>query len=240
MNITVAAGTDKGWKRAENEDRYLVRECKGGSFLLAVADGMGGMPEGTLAAAMAVETLADNADAVMGKPEGLLALVSIANEKILRHSCDNPQAKGMGTTLTAMVLCGDTVEWVHIGDSRVYLFHEGVLRRLSADHRFFSRMLERGDITPQEAAGHPCSHMLEQCLGRPDIEPDQGQVKVTAGDSLLLCTDGLYEEVTEKSMAHVLSRDLPAFQKMSLLLEAALEDGGRDNITLIVADIVAC
>ncbi len=174
MTLAIAAGADRGWKKAENQDRYIVRECEGGSFFLAVADGMGGMPEGKLAATMAVAVLGDNADTSTGKPDGLLDLSYIANEKILRHAREKPRAKGMGTTLTAATVRGDAVEWVHTGDSRLCLLHDGLLRRLSADHRFFSRMLERGEITPREAAGHRCGHMLEKCLAARALSRTKG------------------------------------------------------------------
>lgn len=159
-----------------------------------------------------------------------------AHDSILRYSDAHTRLEGMDTTLTAAVAQENEVFWAHIGDSRLYILHDGILRQVTTDHRFLSSMIKDGDITAEEARNHPLRNMLDQCLGCPFIEPEQGSAVLTPGDKLLLCTDGLHEEISHKTIEGILSADMPVKQKAAELLGKSLKAGGSDNITLIVID----
>lgn len=234
MILHYEGATHQGKKRNRNEDRFFIRRQHDGSLLMAVADGVGGMPEGEKAADMALGAVAGAGPDERIGPERLLQLVMCAQQTVLRYALGNPEREGMGTTLTVAVVRDTDLLWAHVGDSRLYLLHSGELRRLTADHRFLSSMIADGDITAEEALTHPLRNMLEQCVGCSVIEPDQGGSVLEPGDFLLLCTDGLYGEVPDDSLTAILTEAVPLQRKADLLLETALENGGRDNITLVL------
>ncbi|MDL2216959.1 protein phosphatase 2C domain-containing protein [Desulfovibrio sp. OttesenSCG-928-M14] len=234
MSLLFEAMTHIGNKRKSNEDRYFVREQADGSLLMAVADGVGGMPGGEKAAELAMSAVAAADFGESVTQARLLQLVMNAHASIVRYSDAHPRLEGMGTTLTAAVVRENAVSWVHVGDSRLYIQHSGTLRQLTTDHRFLSSMVEDGDITAEEALNHPLRNMLDQCLGCSSIEPEQGSAALEPGDRLLLCTDGLYGEVPLESVESILSADIAANQKATQLLAAALNAGGTDNVTFIV------
>ncbi|MDL2267349.1 MAG: protein phosphatase 2C domain-containing protein [Desulfovibrio sp.] len=236
MSLQFKAQTHTGNKRQSNEDRYFVREQADGSLLMAVADGVGGMPGGEKAAELAMEAIAAAGLEERLSPERLYQLATSAHDSIVRYAAAHPRLEGMGTTLTAAVVRENAVFWVHVGDSRLYIQHSATLRQLTTDHRFLSSMIEDGDITAEEALNHPLRNMLDQCLGCPSIEPEQGNVVLEPGDRLLLCTDGLYGEVPHERVKNILLADMTAKQKATQLLEASLNAGGKDNITLVVVD----
>lgn len=236
MSLLFEALTHTGKKRHSNEDRYFVREQADDSLLMAVADGVGGMPGGEKAAELAMEAIAAADFGESVTQARLLQLVMNAHDSVLRYTAAHPRLEGMGATLTAAVVRENAVSWVHVGDSRLYIQHHGTLRQVTTDHRFLSSMIEDGDITEEEARGHPLRNMLDQCLGCPSIEPEQGRAILEPGDRLLLCTDGLYGEVPHESVENILSADITAIQKATQLLEASLNAGGKDNITLIIVD----
>lgn len=240
MSLLFEAVTHSGKKRQSNEDRYFVRRQDDGSLLMAVADGVGGMPGGDKAAELAMQAIAAAETAENITPKRLFQLLMSAHDSIGYQTAAHSHLEGMGTTLTVAVVREDAVFWGHVGDSRLYILHAGTLRQVTTDHRFLTSMIEHGDITEEEAKNHPLRNMLDQCLGCSSLEPEQGHAVLESGDILLLCTDGLHEEVPHNAVEGILSADIPLKQKADQLLDASLNAGGRDNITLVVVGSTAC
>jgi serine/threonine protein phosphatase PrpC len=218
---------------------------------MVVADGMGGAKGGKIASRLAINTLID---LVLAVPDWILRLdlddeqaqramsrsaqrYRQVSSKISQQAEREPQLAGMGTTMTAAVSLGENLIVTHVGDSRAYLFREGKLLQLTKDQTVVQTLLDKGVITQEGAAAHPWRHILTQALGKPgsDLQVESGQLKLGDGDCLLLCTDGLTEMVTDANIVEVLGREETALDACSALLILALESGGKDNVTVIVA-----
>jgi PPM family protein phosphatase len=226
-----------GLVRKNNQDRYLIRELPHGQWLFAVADGMGGEVAGEVAAQMVVDALAKAPlDRVR---EGQLAqLVAMTNRRILWDTSQNhPEREGMGSTLTAALVRGEMAYWVHVGDSRLYLYREHLLRQISVDQNLAQFLREEGELNRVEARRHPLAGVLEQAMGCEALDPVAGRLPVEPGDLLMLCSDGLYAELEPGVKSAILARDEPLEKKCELLIEAALAAGGKDNITVLLAQL---
>ncbi|MCX7617376.1 protein phosphatase 2C domain-containing protein [Tepidiforma sp.] len=216
-----AAATDIGRRRAENQDAWLVRETSAG-LLLAVADGMGGHPNGAWAARYAVDDLARWLIDRPGEASDLVAGVAALNRR-LRDAAARLGTPGAGTTLTAALLESAALRWVHVGDSRLYVLHADGFRQVTRDHNLAA-----------EPGGHPgLANVLTRCLGMAgELEPDAGDLPVP--EAVLLATDGLYHLVPADALAEALrSPDLE--RAASLLVGLANDAGGPDNITVVLA-----
>ena len=231
------SATDTGLVRSVNQD--LAVET---GTLFAVADGMGGHAGGEVAARLAVDTLTI---AFGARPTGagLSEAITEANQVVFEHSLDNPDLRGMGTTMTAAALVNedgrDVIALVNVGDSRSYRFHEGVLTQITVDHSLAEEMVRTGEISQTEAAVHPHRHILTRALGvADDVVVDLWRIQPTRGDRLLLCSDGLTNELDDMQIAEVL-RTVPDPQVAAdLLVRAARTHGGSDNITVVVVDVI--
>ena len=217
--------SDIGLHRKTNEDTFVVAPP-----LFAVCDGMGGAQAGEVASELAAETLA----AVIAAGGPLLAAAEQANAAVFQRAHDDIDHSGMGTTLTAVVLEGDTGHFVHIGDSRAYLLRDGALEQLSDDHSLVGEMLRDGRLSEEEAASHPHRSILSRALGtEPLARIDEFAVDLRAGDVLLLCSDGLSGVVSAEAIAKVLGGADPDDAVVRLIAEAR-KNGGPDNITAVV------
>jgi protein phosphatase len=217
--------TDIGLHRKTNEDTFVVAPP-----LFAVCDGMGGAQAGEVASGLAAETLA--AAVADGRP--LLAAAEQANAAVFQRASDDIGHAGMGTTLTAVVLAGDTGHFVHIGDSRAYLLRDGALEQLSDDHSLVGEMVRDGRLSEEEAASHPHRSILSRALGtEPLARIDEFEVDLRAGDVLLLCSDGLSGAVPAEAISKALGRAAPDDAAAKLIAEAR-KHGGPDNITVVV------
>jgi serine/threonine protein phosphatase PrpC len=217
--------TDIGLHRKTNEDTFVVAPP-----LFAVCDGMGGAQAGEVASALAAETLA--AAVADGRP--LLAAAEQANAAVYRRASDDREHTGMGTTLTAVVLAGDTGHFVHIGDSRAYLLRAGALEQLSDDHSLVGEMVRDGRLSAEEAVTHPHRSILSRALGTEAVARiDEFEVGLRAGDVLLLCSDGLSGPVPAEAIRKALGRADPDDAAARLIVEAR-KHGGPDNITAVV------
>lgn len=229
-----AARSDIGLSRRTNEDSWLARPP-----VFAVADGMGGARAGEVASRVAVETLtAGVADLDPrdrhGAGELLLSAAEEANRRVWELSTENASTAGMGTTLTALVLCSDAARLVHIGDSRAYALRDEMLTQLTDDHSLVAEMVRSGELAPEEIATHPLRSVLSRALGtEPDPTFDLLDVDLQAGDTILLCSDGLTGPVADDRIAALLAGPDPEEVAQSLVAEA-LESGGPDNITVLV------
>jgi serine/threonine protein phosphatase PrpC len=228
--------TDIGNVRATNQDQLLVE-----GDLVAVADGMGGHRAGEVASQLAVQALREGF-AVDPTAAGLVEAVHEANRTVWERAEADPALHGMGTTIAAVALVTEEGEnrlaIVNVGDSRTYLLQQSQLSRLSADHSLVADLVRAGELTEEEARTHPRRNILTRVLGAgPDIEPHVSQAVPARGDRLLLCSDGLFNEIDEPEIAAVLSTVTEPSDAADQLVQRAKEHGGSDNITAVVLDI---
>ncbi|HJU82143.1 MAG TPA: PP2C family serine/threonine-protein phosphatase [Acidimicrobiia bacterium] len=230
MNYQYASATHRGRVRNNNEDAHWP-EAAGqgpGPFVLMVADGMGGAVAGEVASQLAVA----EAQASDGLPSERLAR---ANAQVFERSLAEPELAGMGTTLTLVELGPDGVAHLaHVGDSRAYLWHDGVLEQITDDHTVVAEQLAAGRISEGDIANHPQRSMLTRVLGIGSaIDVDTLDLPLTPGDRLLICSDGLTNMIDDEMVASLLGAGAPEEVAWNLI-EAANRAGGHDNITVIV------
>ena len=220
-----SALSDIGLHRKTNEDAVVVAPP-----LYAVCDGMGGAQAGEVASGLAAETLA----AGVAGGLSLLAAAEAANAAVFARARDDSAHAGMGTTLTAVLLEADTGHFVHVGDSRAYLWRDGELVQVSEDHSLVAEMVRGGRLTEEEAAVHPHRSVLSRALGTESaVRLDEFTVDLRVGDVLLLCSDGLSGPVPAPAIARALSlRDVD--EAAGKLVHEARRQGGPDNITALV------
>lgn len=232
--LNAAARTEVGPVRDNNEDAHVVRHD-----LMAVADGMGGGPGGEVASAMAV-ALVESAFTGQSLVE-LQAAVRAANRAIWEQATASSALHGMGTTTCAVGVVDDgALAVVNVGDSRAYLFRDGVLSQLTEDHSITGELIRRGQLGEEEVADHPHHGVLTRVLGvGPTVEVDGTTLSAGPGDRLLVCTDGLFNEVAREEIATLLGETQDAAATADALVEAALSRRGRDNVTAIVTDVMS-
>jgi protein phosphatase len=236
LALRYAVRSDVGLLREGNEDSAYA-----GPRLLAVADGMGGHAAGEVASAVAISVLTD-LDEDLPASELLKALaeaVTRANHILHDMVAADPSIGGMGTTLTAMLWSGTRVALCHIGDSRAYLLSGGELTQITHDHTLVQSLVDDGRISPDEAATHPQRSLLLRALdGSNDVEPDLSLREAQVGDRYLLCSDGLSGVVSESTLHRTLATVAEPDDAVRQLVNLAIDGGGPDNITCIVADVV--
>lgn len=241
--IRVQGITDVGLVRKENQDAYAVREeTASGHTVCVVCDGMGGTAGGKLASRIAVTTYLEELEKVLSAsmdPEQLREAssyaVSLANRAIQAAAGESPEYGGMGTTLVSAVVYEGGAVITNVGDSRAYRIAGGEITRVTKDHSLVQSMVERGDITAEEARRHPNRNLITRALG-PDVDPecDCYTCQLLPGEFLLLCTDGLVNTVTdEEIMREVLHGDTNTC--MERLLAISKSRGASDNVTVVLA-----
>ena len=239
--ICHAATTDVGRVRTANEDRWFADPAQG---LYLVADGMGGSAAGGLASQIVAEVLpkllarrlGGNATALDTQAaEQLSAVVAELSEQLREESRDAPGLRGMGSTVVLAMVRGTHAVISHLGDSRAYLLRAGKLRRLTKDHTIAQLLLDRGELTPEEAAGHPSQSRLTRFVGMgTDAASETETIELAPGDRLLLCTDGLTGMITDQQILAILTEHSDPEGACRRLVAAANEAGGKDNITVVV------
>ncbi len=235
LALRVVSHSEIGLVRKNNQDSGYTSP-----HLLVVADGMGGAAAGDLASAVAVETLMHVDESTTGPAmlDVMSGAFDEANDRIADLIADDVSLDGMGTTVTAALFDGAALGLVHIGDSRAYLLREGRLRRLTHDHSWVQSLVDEGRITEAEAAVHPHRSLLLRVLnGQPGADSEASLLDLSAGDRLMFCSDGLCGLVDDVEIAELLAlpdRD----EALAALVAAARGEGGVDNITVLVADVV--
>jgi protein phosphatase len=232
------------------EEGRVPHEFGDAAYAMAVADGMGGMAGGEVASRLALTVLLslvlNTPDWIFShdEPEHIEEVLRRAarrfgdvNAALLEEARRDPGLEGMGTTLTAAWSFGAYLNIAHLGDSRVYLFRQGDLHKLTRDHTMAQAMADAGEIAQQEVATHRLRHMLTHALGMPERgeQPEIQRLPLADGDRVLLCTDGLTEMVDDAAIAAVLRQTPSSAAACQSLVDLALERGGRDNVTVVMA-----
>ncbi len=229
--------TNIGLHRDNNEDRFLAKAMDEKIALLVIADGMGGHAAGEIAAEIAVGAFEGFCPAEADTGAELVARVGRAQEAVIARARAVSSLNGMGTTLTALVISGQSAFWAHVGDTRIYLYRKGGLLRITEDHTVAGMLLKDGKITREQARVHPYSGVLTRCVGCEEYEPDTGDFELARGDLVFLSTDGLHDLLPDESIASILGARRALSEKLTDLVAACLKEGGRDNITAIIAGI---
>jgi PPM family protein phosphatase len=230
MHVSAAALSHRGRLRATNEDSYLLRPP-----MLAVADGLGGLAGGEVASRLVVDFLAEH-----GAPLGSVSLADLlqsAGRCVRNAAAADDALAGMATTCTLAVIADERAQIAHVGDSRAYALRTGELRQLTRDHSVAEELVRLGRLTEDEALTHPARHTLTRALGGPD-EPQVDELSwpLRRDDRLLLCSDGLTGLVDDRELRKLLDGGTTA-DAARRLVEAALDAGGADNVTVIVVDV---
>lgn len=242
---TIAAKTDLGRVRENNEDKfeYFVSEdprvLASRGHVYVVCDGMGGHEAGQIASELTVKTFID---VYLNHPAedatvAMAAAVQAANRFVLDNARTFPKRRGMGTTLTALVLLQDQAYSVNVGDSRIYRSRNGELLRLTMDHTVIEEYVRAGLLTPEQAENHPHKHVLTRAIGGDqDVRPDIEAFDLKEGDVFLLCSDGVINHVSDDAIGEILRTKTPAEAGWNLVGQALL-GGGSDNTTVLVVRV---
>lgn len=239
--MQTAHRTDAGLIRLINEDRAAVRNEWNGFTLAIVADGMGGHQAGEIASQMAIE-LVETEMRTVGtdmtveeRKEAVRAAIAKANDTVFEFASKQARYQGMGTTVVAALATACDLVIGHIGDSRAYLVSDDSIRQLTEDHSLVNELLKSGQITPEEATVHPLRNVVTRALGTDkQVEVDVIHSPWRQGDQLLLCSDGLSNLIEEREMHGIIAAAQPLPWKVDKLVGRALEEGGGDNITVVL------
>ena len=249
LALRAAGATDRGRLRSNNQDSYMLLPDRG---IYVVADGMGGAHGGEVASRMAIEIIEERYQE--SGVDSLSAVIAEANHRI-HEAASTLNLRGMGTTTVVLAVVPGTSDQrddepngdapaqllvANVGDSRAYLFRDGGLTQLTDDHSVVAELVRDGRITATEAEAHPQRNVITRVLGvYPQVTPDLWPIDPVRGDRFLLCSDGLFNEVSDDRMAAVLRRLVDPAEAAAELVRVANDGGGRDNITVIVVDVVS-
>lgn len=241
MNTVLQWGnaTHEGCVRARNEDRVFAS-----SPVFVVADGMGGHAFGDVAATYATRAFERFANRPWVDVEEIVQAAQEANRAILEHARELPDERGMGTTITGLALTQQRgfplLVVFNVGDSRCYRWHDGALAQVTRDHSYVQELLDAGRLTATEAMASPHRNVVTRALGMETSgEPDTWLVPVVGGDRFVLCSDGLTDEIRDADIAAVLAEVDGADPAAARLVEIALDLGARDNVSVVVVDVMA-
>ena len=230
--------TDPGKVRSHNEDSVAIISNDKKEFILAIADGMGGHKAGEIASSIAIEQIKEsfyNLETLGNKEEAiewLRKVVKEINKKIFDYAKNNPESKGLGTTLVIALRTEDYILYGNIGDSSGYVIKNNALHKVTKDHTYVGMLLHTGKINEETAKNHPAKNLLTRALGANDpIEIDIFDVD-TSVKGLFLCSDGLTNMLTEEQIEKILNSDLPIEEAVVKLIRKANSRGGTDNISI--------
>ncbi|MBQ8684259.1 MAG: Stp1/IreP family PP2C-type Ser/Thr phosphatase [Clostridia bacterium] len=240
--MKVIGQTHIGLVRANNQDALDYGELAENARYAVVCDGMGGANGGNIASEIAVGVIGTRIrESFSTERSGswaehmLESAMAAANIGVFDRALQQPELSGMGTTVVAAVLCDHTAYISHVGDSRLYLLRGQALQPVTRDHSVVQEMIESGQITEEQAKSHPRRHFITRALGVTDSESGEyDELELQPGDRLLLCTDGLINTVEPEDIRRLLAQ--PAEQAVEALIQAALDGGGTDNVTVVLMD----
>ena len=231
--------THRGMVREQNQDAFACRTLPDGRIIALVCDGMGGARAGNVASTMAVDIIMDE---FLAEEEGartldsLKAAAALANRRIFQRAAGEESCAGMGTTLVAALADGEEALILNEGDSRAYhLSEEGGIVRVTRDHSLVEDLVQRGELTREQARTHPHKNLITRALGaEPELRADVFRQPLAAGDYLLLCSDGLSNVVSEQELLYEVVHGGEACTCCRRLLEIALHRGAPDNVTAVL------
>ena len=240
--------TDVGCHRKDNQDSYAFRELSDQAAVLVVCDGMGGARAGRVASAVAVEAFAAAVEEqfAAGAPEDdpgwwediLAVACDRANRQVYELSQTHPEYQGMGTTLVAALALPGESYVVNVGDSRCYLIEHGMIRQVTVDHSLVQLLVDRGEITAEEARVHPRKNLITRALGvDSEVACDLLRVETGPGSRLLLCSDGLTNVLTDQVLLQMSKDEAEPDRLCRSLLHMTLEQGAPDNVTVVLAQL---
>lgn len=240
MEYKVFGRSDVGKVRSNNEDAFFTTDSDG---IFLVADGMGGHKAGEVASSIARDEISskltrqdpgDNVEALIRE-----AFLS-ANEKVRATASANTDQQGMGCTCVVLMLRDQNFFVAHVGDSRIYLFRKGQLKQVTRDHSYVEELFIRGLINEEEKKGHPYRNQITRYIGcSSKLEVDITSGPVWNGDVFLLCSDGLTEEVKDDKIEEVFSKSLDPDATANLLVDEALKNGGKDNVSVVIVQVTS-
>lgn len=236
--------TDIGRKRSMNQDYVYSSEQSVGQLpnLFLVADGMGGHNAGEYASKVTVETIVE---CITDSPEADVvrafdAAIQSANVKIRKLAAQSPQLAGMGTTVVAATCQGDRLFVANVGDSRLYVVNRFGIRQITRDHSWVEEMVLRGGLGREEARNHPDKNIITRAVGAEDtVKADYFTVRLEEGDMVLMCTDGLTNMLEDEEIRMIMDGARDIVEKTQKLVDAANENGGKDNISVILIEPLA-
>lgn len=248
MKILARGLSDKGLARTHNEDSFFADKDLG---FFVVADGMGGHAAGDIASNMAVEALSGyirksctGVAPLIGPSDSgrsvasnrLASGIRLANQVVCEAAKNNPSWQGMGTTIVAALIDGSSVSLAHAGDSRAYLVRSGTISQLTDDHSVVAERVRKGLMSKEEAAGSGIRNLITRALGNDEaLEADVTEIHIMDGDRLLLCSDGLSTMVADDEVLSIITSGNAPESACTKLVEVANINGGKDNITVVVA-----
>ena len=252
MEVQAYGLTDVGRQRQHNEDTFLVHDEMG---LFLVADGMGGHAAGEIASRIAAESVREFIqhteeddgtwphaydETLRRSTNRLVAALRIANSRVLEAMRKDSRLRGMGTTVVASLISGDTISFAHVGDSRAYLIRQDAISRITNDHSWVFEQVQAGMITADEAERHPLRNVITRALGGAlTVIPDASEMEVKSGDFYLLCSDGLTGMVPEEGILRsVMDHQDDVEAACRKLVDFANERGGYDNITTVLIKVI--
>lgn len=241
--MKIAALTDIGSCRQENQDNYCAQQLTDGSAWRIVCDGMGGANGGRVASRIATQTMLQYFQKQLhtlrpgDEKQFIMHGFDLTNRAVYDKATSDPEMLGMGTTGVCAYVYGGMAHIVHAGDSRAYLLHEGTIRQLTRDHSMVQQLVDSGQITREQAAMHPQKNLITRALGvSASIVPEYSRCEVAVGDILLLCTDGLTNMIPDQEIA-LLLQETSFFDAPGVLVDRALQGGGQDNITVLLMGV---
>jgi protein phosphatase len=233
--VEVAGATDRGTVRAENQDAWEVVPRSRDGYALLLADGMGGHPGGRESAEAAIEA----ASARLSEPGSADSLLTMAMNDANAAVAGVRDSMGgePGTTLVLALVADEHAVIANIGDSRAYLVRRGRAMQVTDDHSWVGEQVREGKLGGNEARHHPRRNIITRAVMGDPVEPDLFPVVLQSGDTLLLCSDGVWEPLSDEMLAELLTAGGPLIRDLQRLCDAALDAGGRDNVTVVAARV---
>ncbi len=239
--MKISARTDKGYKRSENQDRYIAGKLANGVCFGFVCDGMGGAKGGSVAASMLTEILegclfSQSSNGAIDIEKVTVDAIDSACREIYSKACRDERLGGMGTTISGVTVKDGLATVYNVGDSRVYISRDGILTQITEDHSVVQELFNRGSITEEEMNNHPRKNLITRAVGvKHDVETDITEVALKKGDRLLCASDGLTNFISKEDLSRIMScRDI--YSAAGELVGKALLNNSTDNITAVVLE----